>query len=142
MNRQFKELADVHLEDGSPVEAIHCLRQNFVDSSTVDRSRSIVSTYLWANFGLDAAPDTKSTEQAAELITISRSPVLPSGLVNHSERHDVSTPDSLVGYLLTVFIRLSYLMQFSASRRLGYLLICFKMHFMIWIKLMKKMKLE
>lgn len=93
MNQQFKELADVHLEEGSPVEAIHCLQSNFGVGSTIEQSRKIVSNYLWMNFGFGTSPNTKSTAQATGLINICRSPMLPGGLVEYSARHDVSSPE-------------------------------------------------
>lgn len=89
MYQRFKERADAHLENGLPAEAVHCLLQNLCDNYSFERSRKIVSTFLWSNFTLDATPDAKSTEQAAELIDICTSAL--GGFADESARHDVSS---------------------------------------------------
>lgn len=89
MNQQFNELADIHLEDGLPVEAIRCLFHNLGDAHAIERSRNIASTYLWSNCGFNTKPNPKTAEQAKELIDVCAS--LLGGLKDPSTRHDVGS---------------------------------------------------
>lgn len=98
MNRQFEDLAAAHLDDGLPVEAIRCLLQYSKSHSTIEKSRNIVSAYLWMNFGFNVTPDKKFVEQATGLIEIATTSL--GGLSEQSTRHDVG-PFRLPNYTFT-----------------------------------------
>ncbi|KAG8771351.1 hypothetical protein FRC12_003660 [Ceratobasidium sp. 428] len=73
-SRRFEDLANVHLAEGSPAEAVLCLLKSSTDFSSVSRIESITSEYLWLNFGLDSTVDStldpKIFLQASQLFEI------------------------------------------------------------------------
>ncbi|CAE6538460.1 unnamed protein product [Rhizoctonia solani] len=66
-NRQFEDLANEYLADGLPVQAIECLLK-VRKPSTIERSKKIISNYLWMTFSLDATLNPQSAQQAEDLI--------------------------------------------------------------------------
>lgn len=85
-NRQFEDLANEYLADGLPVRAIECLLK-VRKPSTIERSKDIVSNYLWMTFGLGATLTPQSAQQAEELINVCMS---LGGLSGPAARYDVS----------------------------------------------------
>ena len=86
MGQRLEDLANVHLDEGSPVEAVQCLLQ-IPQASPLERIQEIILSYLWSNFGLDATPAKDSSVQASQLIKICSSLINPSDL---SINQDVS----------------------------------------------------
>ncbi|KAF8598545.1 hypothetical protein BDV93DRAFT_561252 [Ceratobasidium sp. AG-I] len=69
MSRQLEDLANVHLDEGSPIEAARCLLQSS-QATYLGRVQEIILAYLWSNFGLDATPAKDSINQASQLIEL------------------------------------------------------------------------
>ncbi|KAH7338010.1 P-loop containing nucleoside triphosphate hydrolase protein [Rhizoctonia solani] len=73
MAQQFEDLATEYLSDGSPVEAVSCLVYRSRTPSAIQRSKDIISVFLWANFGLSDTPGSKAISQANLLLKICNS---------------------------------------------------------------------
>ncbi|KAG8760323.1 hypothetical protein FRC11_000564 [Ceratobasidium sp. 423] len=73
MAQRFEDLATEYLSDGLPVDAVNCLVHYSRTSSAIQRSRNIISVFLWANFGLSDAPRGKASDQANLLVKICNS---------------------------------------------------------------------
>ncbi|KAH7338006.1 hypothetical protein B0J17DRAFT_768225 [Rhizoctonia solani] len=84
-NRQFEDLANEYLSDGVPVRAIECLLK-VQKPSTIERSKSIISSYLWMLFGLDANINPELSQQGEDLIDKCES---LGGLSDPAARYDV-----------------------------------------------------
>ncbi|KAG8715180.1 hypothetical protein FRC09_016848, partial [Ceratobasidium sp. 395] len=67
---RFEDLANVHLAEGSPVEATQYLLRSSTHPSSISRVEKIASDYLWLNLCLDSTPDSKVSQQASQLLNI------------------------------------------------------------------------
>ncbi|KAF8686304.1 UvrD-like helicase C-terminal domain [Rhizoctonia solani] len=93
-NQKFEDLANEYVSDGLPVQAIECLLK-VRKASTLQRSREIVSGYLWTVFSLEAIRNPESLKRAEDLIDICAT---LDGLSDPAARYDIMIFATLLGH--------------------------------------------